>query len=79
MKIALAQIKYKTADFSFNYENIIKNIENTDCDLIVLPRVDLASIGGKDFSYNIDCLDKEIWRLLAERISHIISIVLIKK
>lgn len=60
MKIALAQIKYKTADFSFNYENIIKNIENTDCDLIVLPRVDLASIGGKDFSYNIDCLDKEI-------------------
>ena len=35
MKTAIAQIKLKTCDFDFNYENIIKNIENIDCDLLI--------------------------------------------
>ncbi len=60
MKIAIAQIKYKTADFEFNYENIIKNIENIDCDLVVLPSVDIESTGGKDLIYDERCWQKEI-------------------
>ena len=57
MKIAIAQIKYKTADFEFNYENIIKNIENIDCDLVVLPSVDIESTGGKDLIYDERCFE----------------------
>ena len=58
MKIAVAQIKYKTADFDFNYENIIKYIENTDSDLIVFPAADIESTGGKDLIYDEVCQNR---------------------
>ena len=60
MKIALAQIKLKTANFKFNYENIIKNIESTDCDLLIFPSADLTALGGKDLVYDETLVQKEI-------------------
>ena len=59
MKTAVAQIKLKTADFDFNYENITKAIENTNCDLIIFPSALLAETGGKDLDYDADCINKE--------------------
>lgn len=59
MKTAVAQIKLKTADFDFNYENITKAIENTDCDLIIFPSALLCETGGKDLDYDADCINKE--------------------
>ena len=58
MKTAVAQIKLKTADFDFNYENITKAIENTDCDLIIFPSALLCETGGKDLDYDADCINK---------------------
>lgn len=49
MKIALAQIKYRTADLKFNYENIINNIVS-ECDLVIFPKIDCEDFGGKDLS-----------------------------
>ena len=60
MKIAVAQIKLKTANFSYNYENIIKHIEENDCDLLIFPSADLASLGGKDLVYDELLIQKEI-------------------
>ena len=63
MKITLAQIKYKTGDFKFNHENIIKTIVESgkwkveskesenfhfQPDIIVFPQADIEEIGGKD-------------------------------
>lgn len=59
MKITLAQIKYKTGDFKFNYENIIKNV-NSECDLIIFPQADLEEIGGKDLLLDRDCQNAQI-------------------
>ena len=59
MKITLAQIKYKTGDFKFNYENIIKNI-NSECDLVIFPQADLEEIGGKDLLLDRDCQNAQI-------------------
>lgn len=54
MKITLAQIKLKTADFEFNFENITKNIsENSD--LIIFPQADLVELGGKDLVLDDRC------------------------
>lgn len=52
MKVALAQTRFKTADFDFNFNQIIKQVDNTDCDLIVFPQYDLDEIGGKDLSFD---------------------------
>ena len=60
MKIALAQIKLKTANFTYNYENIVKNIENTEADLIVFPSAELSSLGGKDLVFDENLVQKEI-------------------
>ena len=46
MKVALAQIRLKTGDNKFNYEQIVSQIENTECDLIIFP--DIEDIGEKD-------------------------------
>ena len=59
MKIVLAQIKYKTGDFKFNCENIIKNICN-DCDLIIFPQADIEEIGGKDLVLDRNCRQAQI-------------------
>ena len=68
MKIAIAQIKYKTADFDFNRENIIKHITETDCDLIVFPQADIEATGGKDLAYDEKCLqaEAEMYNKIAE-------------
>lgn len=59
MKITLAQIRYKTADFKFNLENIIKNIKS-DCDLIIFPQVDIEEIGGKDLVLDENCRSSQV-------------------
>lgn len=72
MKVAVVQIKLKTADFKFNYDNIVKNIanpENASCDLIIFPQADLADLGAKDLSVNETCLQKqaELYEKIAEQ------------
>ena len=54
MKITLAQIKYRTADFNYNLKNIIDNVKG-DCDLIIFPQVDLSDLGGKDMLLDVNC------------------------
>ena len=69
MKTAIAQIKLKTGDFNFNYENIIKNIENTDCDLLVFPSASIENLGGKDLIFDKNCFENEaeMFEKIAER------------
>lgn len=50
MNIAIAQIKYKSADFVFNYENIIKFFDDK-YDLIVYPAIDEISSMSFDSKY----------------------------
>lgn len=57
MKITLAQIKMRTANFEFNYENIVKNIN--DSDLIIFPQVGLDETGAKDMSLFEDCVEAQ--------------------
>lgn len=52
MKVALAQTRFKTADFDFNYKQITEQIENTDCDLIVFPQYDMEDTGVKDLVFD---------------------------
>ena len=58
MKTVVAQVRLKTADFKFNLENIIKNI-NSDCDLIVFPQVDIEDLGGKDLTFDDGCMSAQ--------------------
>ncbi len=69
MITAVSQIRLKTAGFDFNCENIIKHIENTDCDLMIFPRVDLEALGGKDLIYDEVLLQKEaeMYEKIAEK------------
>lgn len=60
MKIAAAQIKLKTADFKYNFDNIVKYIENTDADLIVFPSADLEDLGAKDLCRDTKCLMQQL-------------------
>jgi len=68
MKITVAQIKYKTGDFSYNLENIIKHL-NQNSDLIVFPQVDIEEIGGKDLILDAQCRQAQIdfYQNLAEK------------
>ncbi len=59
MKIAVAQIKLKTADFNFNAQNIINFAQNCDCDLIVFPQADIEDLGGKDLVLDETCRKKQ--------------------
>jgi len=59
MKISVAQIKLKTANFEFNSENILKYTEKAEGDLIIFPRADLGALGGKDLIYDESELKKE--------------------
>lgn len=59
MRIALAQIRYKTGDFKFNFDNIINNIR-TDCDLLIFPQADLEDIGGKDLILDKKCQNAQV-------------------
>ena len=59
MKITLAQIKYKTGDFEYNYQNIINNI-HSNSDLIIFPQADIEDIGGKDLILDENCRNAQI-------------------
>lgn len=60
MKVALAQTRFKTADFDFNYKQIIENIEKTDCNLIIFPQYDMEDTGCKDLVFDDRAQDAEI-------------------
>ncbi len=68
MKITVAQIRLKTADFKFNLDNIIKNI-NSDCDLIVFPQIDIEELGGKDLIFDENCMSAQakLYKDIAEK------------
>lgn len=68
MKITVAQIRLKTADFKFNLDNIIKNI-NSDCDLIVFPQIDIEELGGKDLVFDENCMSAQtkLYKDIAEK------------
>ncbi len=60
MKIAVAQTRYKTGDFAFNYEQIIKYVESVNCDLIVLPDCDIEELGGKNLVFDEKCMKEQV-------------------
>lgn len=68
MKISLAQIKLKTADFEFNYKNIIDNVKS-NCDLIIFPQADVEETGGKDLVFDEKCIEcqHKFYRKIAEK------------
>lgn len=59
MKVVIAQIKLKTADFKFNAENVIDKASKCDCDLIVFPQADIEDLGGKDLVLDENCRIKQ--------------------
>ena len=69
MKILLAQIKFKTADFDFNIKNVLENVKNTDCDLIIFPQADIEDLGGKDLVLDEACRKKqhEFYQTIADK------------
>lgn len=68
MKTALAQTRFKTADFEFNYKSIADRINETECDLIVFPEYDLSDTGAKDLVLDEACCKKqdEMYEKIAE-------------
>ena len=50
MRTVLAQVRFKTADFGFNYNQIIHQVENNDCDLIIFPSCE--DLGEKDLVFD---------------------------
>ena len=65
MKITLAQIKLKTGDFEFNFENIneiLKRVQNDSCsDLIIFPQANIEDLGGKDLVLDEKCRTCQIF------------------
>jgi len=68
MKITIAQIKYKTGDFKYNFANIVNNIKS-QCDLIIFPPADIEDLGGKDLVLDNDCRQEQVrfYQKIAER------------
>ena len=50
MKTAVAQVRFNTADFEFNFNQILKETEHTDCDLIIFPSPE--DLGEKDLVFD---------------------------
>lgn len=50
MQTILAQTKYKTGDFEYNYKQIIEQLELNNCDLIIFP--DVEDLGEKDLNFD---------------------------
>lgn len=69
MKVALAQTRFKTADFNFNFNQIIEQVEKTDCDLIIFPQYELEEIGGKDllFDERVQKAQADFYHKIAEK------------
>lgn len=61
MRVALAQTRFKTADFDFNFKQITEQIEKTDCDLIIFPQYDLEDTGAKDLVLDGRLQDAEMY------------------
>lgn len=59
MQITVSQIRLKTADYKFNLENILKNI-NTTSDLQIFPSVGIEDLGGKDLVLDERCRNAQI-------------------
>lgn len=55
MKITLAQIRLKTADFDFNYNRITEVLQKTLSDFVILPQAGLEDLGGKDLLLDENC------------------------
>lgn len=66
MRITLAQIKLKTGDFEFNFENIIKNVKG---DLVIFPQADIEDLGGKDLILDKKCriCQSEFYQRIADK------------
>ncbi len=71
MKITLAQTRYKTGDFEFNYNSLAEKISNTSSDLIILPQVGLEDLGGKDLllDENVNKAQSEMYKKIADNFS----------
>ena len=69
MKITLAQVKYRTADFVFNYNQILSVSERADSDLVIFPQAGLEDTGGKDMLYDEKCniAQSDMYEKLAEK------------
>lgn len=74
MKITLAQIRLKTGDFEFNFENIVKQIsnqvQNGICsDLIIFPQANIEDLGGKDLVLDEKCRNcqSEFYKKFADK------------
>lgn len=72
MKVTLAQTKYKTGDFEFNYNSIADKIGNINADLIILPQVGLEDLGGKDLllDENANKAQSEMYKKIADNFSN---------
>lgn len=71
MKITLAQTKFRTADFEFNYKNIENALQHADADLIILPQAGLEDLGGKDLllDENANRAQSDLYSRVAENFS----------
>lgn len=58
MQVTISQVRFKTADYKFNYENVIKNI-NTTSDLQIFPNCELEDLGGKDLVLDERCREAQ--------------------
>lgn len=68
MKITLAQTKFKTGDFEYNYKNIAEELVKSSSDLIIFPQVGLEDLGGKDLQLdeNANLKQSEMYDKLSE-------------
>lgn len=66
MKVTLAQIRLKTGDFEFNFENIIKNVKG---DLVIFPQANIEDLGGKDLVLDEKCRNcqNEFYQKIADK------------
>ena len=71
MKVVLAQTRFKTADFEFNYNQVMKYSGVQECDLVVFPACDIADLGGKDLVYDEKCQNEQMnfYEQIASKIS----------
>lgn len=71
MKIILAQIKFKTGDFKFNFENIEKYLKqvNDVGALVIFPQADIEDFGGKDLVFDEKCIlaQNDFYRNIAHK------------
>ena len=68
MKITLAQTRFKTGDFEFNYGRIADVLLKTNSDLIIFPQVGLEDLGGKDLllDENVNNAQSDMYNKIAE-------------